>query len=82
MTNTLFNTITLAFSSLALLLLGQPALAHEGHHSGGAANGVWHLLTQPDHWLLLFGLIATGLVVHTLVRLRNRRKAAAVRSGN
>ena len=80
MKDTFITSATLVLTSLVLSLFGQSALAHEGHHAGGAATGIWHMLTQPDHWLLLFGLVAIMTLGISVARVRTRRKTAAVRS--
>ena len=74
------TSATVVLTSLVLSLFGQSALAHEGHHTGGAVTGFWHLLTQPDHWLLLFGLVAIMTLGINAARVRTRRKTAAMRS--
>ncbi len=64
-----------ALSGVVLVMGGSLAEAHEGHHEGDLANGIWHLLTQPDHWILLAGLVGTGVLVAAALRRRSSRKA-------
>lgn len=47
------------------------AHAHEGSHGAGLMANVWHMLSQPDHWLLLAGLVAVAVVA---TKLAGRRK--------
>jgi hydrogenase/urease accessory protein HupE len=63
-------------SRLAALCLtvALPALAHPGHDDHaemGLLEGLWHLLTQPDHLAMLLGAVAMGVV---LVRQLRRRR--------
>ncbi|WP_317930512.1 hypothetical protein [Halioxenophilus sp. WMMB6] len=42
----------------ALALLPGVAMAHSGAHAPGLLPNLQHLLTQPDHWLLLLAFTA------------------------
>lgn len=53
---------------LPLLLLPTAAFAHTGDHG---ASGIFHLLTEPDHLLLVAAIVAAA--VFGLHKLRIRR---------
>jgi hydrogenase/urease accessory protein HupE len=38
------------------------AFAHPGHGSPGATTTLTHLLTEPDHVLMLFAALAVGVI--------------------
>jgi hydrogenase/urease accessory protein HupE len=47
-----------AIAALAAAIYGLPAAAHEGDHEGlGVAEGLRHLMTQPDHLAILGMLV-------------------------
>lgn len=50
------------FSCTVLMLLGTPAIAHEGAHTGGLLSGLSHPLAGADH---LMAMVAAGLWVAT-----------------
>ncbi len=50
------------------------AHAHEGSHGAGLLANIWHTLSQPDHWLLLAGLVALAAVATKLTGLRKHIK--------
>lgn len=56
--------------TLALILLPNAALAHAGEHSH--INALVHLLTEPDHLLLI--ALAVSVIGVLLCRKRARQK--------
>ncbi|MEZ5648961.1 MAG: hypothetical protein R3E87_00255 [Burkholderiaceae bacterium] len=62
-----------AVASLLLTALPAPAFAHPGPHVHD--DGLWHLLTQPDHLALL--ALAVGLGVGLARWLGSRRTSRA-----
>lgn len=65
-----YSTIVLM---TAALMLPVAAHAHPGDHSdiAGMITALWHLVSQPDHALMLIGVAAAGIY---LLR-KNRRNA-------
>lgn len=61
-------------SLLTLLAVASGAAqAHEGAHAPGLLANLWHLLSEPSHWLLLAVMVAVGSlgVSHFLGRFKN-----------
>ncbi len=48
-----------------IALLSPWVSAHDGGHASGLWLSLWHLFTEPDHWLLLaqLAIIAVGLTI-------------------
>ncbi len=55
-------------AAFALVAMSSAAMAHPGGHLMTLAQGVWHLLTEPDHLALLAG--AVGVTVFIFRRAR------------
>jgi hypothetical protein len=71
----------LATAALPLSASAGAALAHPGHDTSpqfGLIDGLLHMLTQPDHLLMLAGAIAVALAGVRVLRTRrasHRRRA-------
>lgn len=74
------STVTLPLrrlgTGLVAVLLAPAALAHPGHDvhaSFGLADGLLHLLSEPDHVVLLVFAVVAGVVA---ARARRARRSA------
>lgn len=61
------------FSLVVPATIATDALAHNGHHSPGLLHNLWHLLTQPDHLVVLAAL---AVPVALAALWRQKRKSA------
>jgi len=61
----------------ALSIAAQTAQAHEGAHSANLMANIWHMLSQPDHWLLLAGFVAVTTITVTVARKSLSKKKAS-----
>jgi len=58
----------------AAMMLTTPAFAHVGDHSGLISISQWlaHLLTYPDHWLMLLMVLLTAAAIKIFVYRRKK----------
>lgn len=56
----------------AAVMLPVVAGAHQGAHAdqSGAAAMLWHLISQPDHALMLLGAVFAGIYLYRKRRLQ------------
>jgi len=60
------------------LLVTTSAIAHPSReHQQGVVDGLWHLLTQPDHLLML--LAGLAVVLYTKRRLTTVRQSQRIK---
>jgi hydrogenase/urease accessory protein HupE len=57
-------------TALLALLATSAAHAHEGYHPPGLTASLWHLLSQPDHWLGLSLVVAVAVAAGAIRRRR------------
>ncbi|MDZ7804256.1 HupE/UreJ family protein [Thiohalophilus sp.] len=71
------HRIKQGFFFASALLLSGTAVAHPSReHHQGLVDGIWHLLTQPDHLLMLLAGLAVGLYTkHKLTAFRKSQRA-------
>lgn len=70
------RTIKQSLSATSGLLVTGITLAHpSGEHTQSLAAGLWHLLTQPDHLLMLFaGLTLVVYLKHRFAPARQPQR--------
>lgn len=57
----------------SLLLISMGTQAHDGHHEPGLWLSLWHLLSEPSHWVLLAMVVAASAAGVYGLRARNRK---------
>ena len=70
------HRIKQGFFSVSALLLSGTAVAHPSReHHQGLVDGIWHLLTQPDHLLMLLAGLAVVLYTkHKLTAFKRSQR--------
>ena len=57
-------SLKLATTALLLMSLPAVAVAHPGHGRHAGDHSPWHYLTEPQHFLVVGGLLIAGAAVY------------------